>query len=388
MSRKDEYSFISITPVETLQGTEAKVRTKLYHKGYKAKYTFDHILGDSAAICKARDIARQYACHDATVLITGESGTGKELFAQSIHNMSPRAVHPFLGINFAALAESLAESELFGYEEGAFTGASRKGKAGIFKTAHKGTIFLDEIGDASLSMQTKLLRVLEEREVSRVGSAKVLPVDVRLICATNKDLPRMVRDGEFRKDLYYRIRVLALRVPALRGRKADIPLIAEDFCREIGLTRTEIQELIQCLNRYDWSGNIRELKSVLQFLAINIELIRTKSGASYSIRNIVEEYMALDNTLEDPCRQVLPWIDKECLAVLHEVYLLNKSNTIAGRYSLAKREALSSLLLSESRIKTRLKKLQESGLVITGKTKQGAFVSDTGIQVLKQYADI
>lgn len=137
-------------------------------------------------------------------------------------------------------------------------------------------------------------------------------------------------DGAFRKDLYYRIRVLALRVPALRGRKADIPLIAEDFCREIGLTRTEIQELIRCLNRYDWPGNIRELKSVLQFLAINIELIRTKSGASYSIRNIVEEYMALDNTLEDPCRQVLPWIDKECLAVLHEVYLLNKSNMIAG----------------------------------------------------------
>ena len=170
MSRKDEYSLISITPVETLQGTEAKVCTKLYHKGYKAKYTFDHILGDSAAICKARDITRQYACHDATVLITGESGTGKELFAQSIHNMSPRAVHPFLGINFAALAESLAESELFGYEEGAFTGMSRKGKAGIFETAHKGTIFLDEIGDASLSMQQNAAFVAAMEDVLEVYS--------------------------------------------------------------------------------------------------------------------------------------------------------------------------------------------------------------------------
>lgn len=383
---QEEYAFISMMPVETLQGTEAKVRTKLHHKGYKAKYRFDDIVGTSAAMTEAKDIAKLYAGHDATILITGESGVGKELFAQSVHNASRRASHPFLGVNFAALTENLAESELFGYEEGAFTGASRKGKAGIFETAHMGTIFLDEIGDASLSMQTKLLRVLEEREVSRVGSTKVLPVNVRLICATNKDLPKMVCKGEFREDLYYRIRVLALKIPSLRERKEDIPSLVEQLAyKGLTLDKAQKRELIACLGQYRWPGNVRELKSTLQYLAIKIELSRTKDER-FSIRDMIARYMEqndlLDTAPAPDAARGFARISPGSLAVLREVFNCNENNRKAGRYSLAKCPALMQRHFTEAKIRSRLKELEEKGLVVTGKTKQGVRVTEAGMSLL------
>ena len=233
------------------------------------RYTFDDIIGESPALAAAKEWARLAAASSSTVLISGESGTGKELFAQSIHNASPRREHQFIAINCAALPENLIESELFGYEEGTFTGAKRGGQAGKFEIADGGTIFLDEIGDMSLNVQAKLLRVIQEKMVARIGAAGERPVDIRIIAATHKDLNEEVQQGNFRQDLYYRLNVLELRIPSLRERIEDLPL----------LTRYLVQKISTRLNRntpriddcfsikiqsHDWPGNIRELENVLE----------------------------------------------------------------------------------------------------------------------------
>ncbi len=208
----------------------------------------------------------------ATVLITGESGTGKELIARAIHYRSPRAAEPFVTINCGAIPENLLESELFGYVKGAFTGAE-KSRAGFFQTAHQGTIFLDEISETSLSMQVKLLRVLQEKEICMVGSSKSIPVDVRIIAATNKNLKDLIDKGLFREDLFYRLNVISIDVPPLRSRKEDIPILAEIFLHKYAdsygkapVTMTERAE--HALVRYEWPGNVRELENIMQRLVI------------------------------------------------------------------------------------------------------------------------
>lgn len=209
-----------------LENQQSKLRSKMIPSGHVARYTMDHIQGDSQIIKDLKPIARKMARSSSTVLVTGESGTGKEVFAQAIHNASDRANKPFIVVNCSALSPSLLESELFGYEEGAFTGAKKGGKIGMFEMADKGTIFLDEIGEMPYELQAKLLRVLMEREVMRVGGIDVIKVDVRVIAATNKNLLKLIEEGQFREDLYYRINVLPLPLPALRERKEDIPILA------------------------------------------------------------------------------------------------------------------------------------------------------------------
>jgi len=220
--------------------------------------------------------ARKYARVDSTVLIRGETGTGKELFAQSIHNESARASFPFVAINCAAVPESLLESELFGYEEGAFTGARRGGKQGLFEQAHKGTIFLDEIGEMSITLQSRLLRVLEEREVMRVGGDRIIPIDVRVIAATHVNLLEAISSGGFREDLYYRLNKLALEVPPLRHRLADIPLFCTHFLdrygkRHGGQAKTLTPEAVGIFQSYSWPGNVRELQSIIERLVVCVE---------------------------------------------------------------------------------------------------------------------
>jgi DNA-binding NtrC family response regulator len=228
---------------------------------------FGGMIGRSAEMRRAFEIADRVAATDSTVLILGESGTGKDLMAQEIHARSPRSVRPFIAVNCAALPENLIESELFGYERGAFTGAAQQ-KKGKFELAHGGTLFLDEIGDMNSVTQAKVLRALENRTIERLGGSQSIPVNVRVISATHRDLPAEVAAGKFREDLFYRLRVITIELPALREHKEDIPLLADSFLQLHGKRLNRSAQLSRdayaALERYDWPGNARELKNALE----------------------------------------------------------------------------------------------------------------------------
>jgi PAS domain S-box-containing protein len=234
-----------------------------------AKYVFDDIIGESDSVLVAKKWARIAAGSPSTVLLTGESGTGKELFAQAIHNGSIRKDRPFIAINCAALPDTLIESELFGYEEGSFTGSKKGGQAGKFELANGGTIFLDEIGDIPLYTQVKLLRVIQEKKISRIGSSGEISVDIRIIAATHKDLKEEVQKGNFRKDLFYRLNVITINIASLRDRMDDIPNLAKHFVSKLSLKlgRKNISiadDFLQKLKAYNWPGNIRELENAIE----------------------------------------------------------------------------------------------------------------------------
>lgn len=240
------------------------------------RYTFASIVGGSPAIASLKSEALRAAETSFPVLLTGESGTGKEMFAQAIHNASPRRMHPFIRINCASIPRELFESELFGYEKGAFTGASSSGKHGKLELAGRGTVFLDEIGDLPLEMQPKILRVLEEKELERVGGSKPVKLDFRLIAASNQPLEEMVAQGRFRKDLFYRLNVIRLNIPPLRERRDDIIPIAENLlermAEELPFRKTKIsKEAGAVLLGYEWPGNIRELNNVLSRVSCQLE---------------------------------------------------------------------------------------------------------------------
>jgi transcriptional regulator with PAS, ATPase and Fis domain len=263
---------VTFQSVNRIQELESRIRRKIFLKGHTAKYNFQDILGTSFALMHAVRIAEKYSRVDANILITGETGTGKELFAHSIHNASTRANGPFVAVNCAALPEHLLESELFGYAEGAFTGAMRGGKAGLFEMAHGGTIFLDEIGEIPLSLQAKLLRVLQEREIMRVGDDRVIPVNVRVIAATNLNLREMSEKGRFRSDLLFRLDVLRIDVPPLRERQEDISFLARHylnlFSEKFGKRKILLElEAEKYLGTYPWPGNVRELVNLCERIA-------------------------------------------------------------------------------------------------------------------------
>jgi transcriptional regulator with PAS, ATPase and Fis domain len=255
--------------VEELKYYKTKVE-----KDLKSKYQFDDLIGVSPSFLAAKKLAERISGSNSTVLLFGESGTGKELFAHAIHQNSLREAMPFVAINCASIPEHLLESELFGYEDGAFTGAKKGGKKGQFELANHGTLFLDEIGDMPLSMQGKLLRVLQEKEVQRVGGQKSIPIDVRIIAATHRDLEKMVEEGKFRQDLFYRLNVIKIEIPPLRKRKEDIPLISMCLLKKLEgkFYRKGIQLSPKVLEKFmdhSWPGNIRELENVLE-RSINI----------------------------------------------------------------------------------------------------------------------
>jgi PAS domain S-box-containing protein len=253
---------------EIISLTEELENARKLIRHIRARYTWDDIIGSSPSIELAKEQSRRAAETPATVLLRGESGTGKELFAHAIHNASRRRKGQFVRVNCAAISENLLESELFGYEEGAFTGAVKGGKKGLFEEADSGTIFLDEIGDISMSIQSKLLRVLQEKEIIRVGGTKPLKIDVRVIAATNADLEQKIQSKLFREDLYYRLNVIPIYIPSLREHKDDIRTLAEhimyrlnqEFGREVQkISDASVEDLIT----YDWPGNVRELENVL-----------------------------------------------------------------------------------------------------------------------------
>lgn len=233
------------------------------------KYSIDDIIGTSPAVRKLKEEIHKAAARNSTVLISGETGTGKEMVAQSIHSLSKRFMNPFVELDSSIVPESLIEAELFGYEKGSFTGASSAGQTGKFEAANRGTLFIDEIETLSMSIQPKLLRVLQEKEIERIGSYNKIPVDVRIICATNVNLEKLVKEEKFRSDLYYRLDVINIRVPPLRDRKEDIPMLTEDFVSKFNaVMETDITGIsdaaMKKLQNYDWPGNVRELKNVIE----------------------------------------------------------------------------------------------------------------------------
>lgn len=254
------------------QAVERKTREELARRGRMAKYSFLDIKSESAGMRTAIADAKRFARYNDTVLILGETGVGKEYFAHAIHLASDRKNGPFVAVNCAAIPENILESELFGYAEGAFTGAKKGGKTGLFEQAHGGTIFLDEIGEMPENLQARLLRVLQEHEVYRLGDDRVTPVDIRVVAATNRDLPAMVEAGRFREDLYYRLDVLTVEIPPLRERKPDIAMFIRLFVAEFNAKyRTAIERVeepgMELLLKYDWPGNIRELHNIVGRLA-------------------------------------------------------------------------------------------------------------------------
>ncbi|WP_125154359.1 sigma 54-interacting transcriptional regulator [Clostridium rectalis] len=259
-------TFKDITEIQEL---EKKLRINLSKKGFLAKYTFKDIIYKSKIIKDCIIKAKKYSSFDSPVLITGPSGVGKELFSQSIHNYSERSKGPFVAINCAALPPNLIESELFGYAEGAFTGACKGGKAGLFELAHGGTIFLDEIGEIPLNLQGRLLRVIQEKQVMRIGDDKLIPIDVRIISATNKNLRVMVEKNIFREDLYFRINILFLNIPPLNNRKEDILQIGDFFIKKYSNKYNKnicgiSKKAVELLLNYDYRGNVRELEGILE----------------------------------------------------------------------------------------------------------------------------
>jgi transcriptional regulator with PAS, ATPase and Fis domain len=241
------------------------------NRAYRARYSFEDIVGNSPRIQEAVAMGRKMALCEADILITGESGTGKEMFAQAIHNASVRAELPFVAVNCSTLNSALLESELFGYEDGAFTGARKGGKIGLFSVADGGTIMLDEVAELSYDMQAKLLRVLQERTVRKVGDHTECPVDIRVIAASNKNLLDLTKQGKFREDLYYRLNVMSLEIPPLRDRGSDVVLLAEYFlmkwAQKNGKYWTFHPSVLEKILGYSWPGNIRELKNVVEFAA-------------------------------------------------------------------------------------------------------------------------
>ncbi|WP_038762915.1 propionate catabolism operon regulatory protein PrpR [Burkholderia pseudomallei] len=304
-------SVLTFQESRAVERLDRTLRSHQHAQQFTARYRLDDIVGTTPAIAYARDLARRYAKSDATVLILGESGTGKEMIAQSLHALSARRKYPFVAVNCGAFPESLLESELFGYEEGAFTGARRGGKAGLFEAAHRGTLFLDEIGEMPPSLQSRLLRVLQEREVVRVGSTEPVPVDIRVVAATHRPLFAAVEAGTFRADLYYRLNILNIGLPPLRERAADIPALAATLLAQAARREPRLAERLRDANdaaraldaanaalaRYRWPGNVRELQNVIERIAVELADAGERGDAAVSadtLRAIAPEVFALD----------------------------------------------------------------------------------------------
>lgn len=365
---------------------QRKLRLQLMNRGYKAKYTFDDIIGECPQMVTAKTVAKKMARSAASVLIYGESGTGKELFAHAIHNYSQRAEMPFIAINCAALPDALLESELFGYAEGSFTGAKKGGKPGLFEHAHKGTLFLDEIEGMSPNLQIKLLRVLQEKEIIRVGDDRIINVDVRIVAASNENIKQMVADGSFRKDLYYRLNALPIDIPPLRQRGRDVFLLTEHIKREIGATFTLDDSAKRAFSEYCWDGNIRELRNVIEYLnytgspVISFQelpaVFHEQENSIYSL----QDTSGGGKTLE----QLFLKKSGVYQFILQQLYIAKKQNRQMGRKSLSLLSEEQGMPLSEQEIRTILQNLEKEGLVFISRGRAGTSITSRGEQMLKK----
>lgn len=306
--------------------------------GSENKFSLNNIVGGSRAIEITKELIATVAKSSSTVLITGESGTGKELCARAIHAESSRCKGPFIPINCSAIPETLLESELLGYEEGAFSGASKNGKKGKFEQANHGTIFLDEIGDMPLGLQAKILRVLQEKCLVRIGGSKVISLDVRIVTATNRDLLSLIRENKFREDLFYRINVIPINMPSLRERKDDIAVLASDFLRKYSLSMGRNisgfgAEAMEAMLKYDWPGNVRELQNAVEY-ACNVE-----SGGAITVKSLPERIRVWSQVPYGSCGEKLKKISKEELSCGEEQKLRDMLLKYGGSLESKKRIA-------------------------------------------------
>lgn len=367
---------------ETIE-LENKLRRNLIKKGYIGKYAFSDIAGNSKAIKSAIEIAKKLGKVDLSILIHGESGVGKELFASSIHNESKRSEGPFLAVNFSALPENLVESELFGYEEGAFTGARKGGRYGLFEQANGGTIFLDEIADVSLKIQARLLRVLQEREIMRVGGTDIIPVDVRVIAATNKNLAQMCQEGTFREDLYYRLKKLYLKIPPLRARIEDIDELVSCFLSKNGRSELVLSDEVRnILMSHSWPGNVRELENTIEYMGAVCE------GDTIDITHIPQDFFELDtsapvkgnNYTEILCNN---GNIEEFLFILRTIYDYNKQGKTVSRKTVSQLSKDSHHLLTEEQIRNRTDILTELGIITKPKGRKGMYLTLKGMKYIE-----
>ncbi|MCL6577102.1 sigma 54-interacting transcriptional regulator [Kyrpidia sp.] len=384
VSEGDIGSVLAFQDVTRLQKLEQDFRRKVQSKGLLPRYSTQHIVAQSPSMVKVLEVVEKIARTDRTVLILGESGTGKELIAHTIHQLSARREGPFLPVNFAGLPATLAESELFGYEEGAFTGARRGGKPGLFELAHNGTLFLDEIGDAPFSIQALLLRVLQERQVMRIGGDRMIPVDVRIVAATNRDLKQLIREGKFREDLYYRLFVLPVYIPPLRERREDIPLLVEHFLIRYGGRRIRVADAVMCrLQHYDWPGNVRELESVVQYM---VTVCEASEIGEEDLPPQFREHVADDVDDEDDMVDALRTSgDLDQFTAVLEA--LSRASEIGmksvGRSFVASFIQGYPVHLSESQVRHRMEVLRNLGLIRTGTRRQGSALTEKGVKVLE-----
>ncbi|HAE91319.1 MAG TPA: hypothetical protein DCG60_01525 [Tissierella sp.] len=367
-----------------IEKNEHEIRRRTSENAIRTKYyTFDDLIYKSSNMKALIDKVKSFASTDSTILIQGESGTGKELFAQSIHSASHRSSGPFVPVNFASISTSLIESELFGYEEGSFTGAMKGGKRGLFEEAHGGTIFLDEIGDASLDFQCRLLRVIQERQVRRVGGLKEIPINVRIIAATNKDLVSEVKKGKFRADLYYRLNVLPVRMLSLKERKEDILILSNFFLKKHSMNKiNNIEEILEkeainLLYKYNWPGNIRQLENAIEYIA-SINRMNKKLSIKELPEYITDRGEKLEGSiLTDILGENIIWMLKKIM----------DSNGL-GRRALAELAKEEEIDLTEGKIRSLINSVEELGLVESNTGRKGTVLTEKGYNLIYSIYDI
>src|SRR6056297_26419 len=355
---------IIIAPYREMVKTQQKVHKQLVGKGHYTEHTFQDIIGDSNLINKSKEISKKIAKTDSTVLLLGDSGTGKELFAGAIHNYSHRSHKPYVAINCATLPENLLESELFGYEEGAFTGARKGGKIGLFEQAAGGTIFLDEIGDLPLKLQARLLRAIEEKEIMRLGGDSIIGIDTRIIAATNQDLIQLMEEGKFRKDLFYRLNVFQIKIPSLTKRQDDIPTLVDYYLDKWNQERFLSKDFKEFIHKYDWPGNVRELKNTIKYMV-----------------TVGRDKLSFDK-LPDYLKKEDHSPDKDTI-ILKRLYYLSQNGYDTGRRSLKEDFRHNFYEISEMEVRKILNKSKEKDMIKIARGRAGTSITEKGIKYLQ-----
>ncbi len=370
-SMKKSY-LINLNYTENITSKEIAIRREAKENKKNELYNFTDYITQNKNSMELIEKAKKIAMRESNVLIQGESGTGKEIIAQSIHLNSPRKNHPFIPVNFAAIQPNLLESELFGYEEGSFTGAKKGGKKGLLEMAHKGTVFLDEIGDATMSFQTKLLRVLQEREIRRIGGIEIIPIDIRVIVATNKNLLELVERGRFREDLFYRINVMAIDTIPLRNRKDDIVLLFNYFMKnyfnnsDIKIYDVCSEELIDYMILYDWPGNTRELINICEYFSCIM---------NYDQKLEIKDLPRYILNRKSPVKDTVSKIEKDILKIISK-------NPKIGRNKIYEFLVHDGVEITEGRVRGVLSSLTDKKYIKVNKTKGGCEVTSLAEMVI------